>query len=351
MTRPNRQKSGDSGDRILGACLNTLQTLAPSAGVEFTPSKLGTSDGELRIRLGRSGRPERFFVQTTRTHLSYALASGFIERGRSTGDNWVLLAPYIPGPIGSHLAAHNLSYVDAVGNCHLETKVKGLLVHVEGKRPARDAVGRSGVRLPSYQLIFAILAQPELLAQPVRQIAAAAGIGKTAVADQLKRLTEQGLIARTPKKSAILRRRDLLERWLSAYSEIVRPAWLQGRYRTQESDPEALERQIAGAWGSERRWALGGGAAAWRMNQFYRGEQLVLHVDAPPTEGLRQLRALPADDGLLTILRTPGTTAYAGLEPHLAHPLLVYTEMITSTDPRMRESAGRVREQFLREDP
>src|SRR5690348_15803888 len=48
----------------------------------------------------------------------------------------------------------------------------------------------------------------------------------------------------------------------------------------------------------------------------------------------------PALGRARTILRTPGTVAYAGPEPRLAHPLLVYTEMMTSTDPRTREAAA-----------
>jgi hypothetical protein len=130
---------------------------------------------------------------------------------------------------------------------------------------------------------------------------------------------------------------------------VVRPSWLQGRYRTKDQDPERIERQIADVW-DDRRWAFGAGAAAWRMNRHYRGGETVIHVDSAPMDELRRLGALRSDDGPLAILVTPGTTAYAGVEPHLAHPLLVYTELVTSADPRMREAAGELREQFLNEE-
>jgi hypothetical protein len=38
--------------------------------------------------------------------------------------------------------------------------------------------------------------------------------------------------------------------------------------------------------------------------------------------------------------------AYASVEPQLAHPLLVYTEMIASSDSRMREAAEEIRDRF-----
>jgi hypothetical protein len=338
-------------DPMLEACLATLRSLGPSVEVALVQRSGagGRTDGELDLRLGRKGRRERFVFRTTRTHLSYALTSGFIEEARVAGQNWLLLAPYVPAKIGQHLAAHQLSYADAVGNCHLQVADgRELLAHVEGKKPLRDGGERSAGRSPSYQLIFAILAQPALLAAPVRQIAIAAGVGKTAAADQLKRLAEQGLIERKRSGTPVARRRELLDRWLSAYADVVRPGWQVGRYRTKTTDPEELERQIATIWG-DQVWAFGGGAAAWRMAQFYRGSDTVLHVHSVPTDMLRQLRAIPAPDGELTILRTPGAVAYNGVAPHVAHPLMVYSEMVTSREPRMREAADEIRERFLKD--
>src|SRR5205085_2208397 len=98
-------------------------------------------------------------------------------------------------------------------------------------------------------------------------------------------------------------------------------------------------------------WAFGGGAAAWRMTGFYRGLETVVHVERMSLHALRQLRAVRAEDGPLTILRTPGTLPYAGTSAHLAHPLLVYSEMLASNDPRMNEAAHELRERFVRLPP
>jgi hypothetical protein len=85
------------------------------------------------------------------------------------------------------------------------------------------------------------------------------------------------------------------------------------------------------------------------MTRFYRGEETVLHVATMPPDMPKALRMIPADDGPLTILRTPGVLAYAGTQSHLAHPLLVYTEMLASVDPRMVEAATEIGQRFLAE--
>ena len=337
-------------DPLVEACLRSLRALGPTVEVSFSGRDDAGDriDGELHVRSSRT-RPkgERFFVQATRTHLSYALVAGIIAHTRGSHENSVLFAPYVPGPIGQHLAEHHLSYVDVVGNCHLVVG-RELLFHVEGKKQPRDSKTRGGGRVPSYQLMFAILARPALLDEPVRRIAEAAGIGKTAAADQLARLQEQALLVNTRAGLQIVRYGELLDRWLSAYAELVRPRWLVGRYRTQTNDPEALEAKLA-ELNADTTWALGGGAAAWRMTHFYRGPETVVHVLQPPSDLPRHLRAIPAQDGPLTILHTPGVVAYQGAEPNLAHPLLVYTEMLASGDPRMREAAQELLKRFLPE--
>ncbi len=259
----------------------------------------------------------------------------------------MLFAPYVPGKLGKELAEGRLSYIDAVGNCHVTIgRDRQLLAHVEGRKPERASGARSAGRAPSHQVAFALLARPALVDATIREIALAAGVGRTAVADNLKRLEEQGFIARSRSGAALVRRGELLDRWLAAYADVLRPRAIIGTYRTQVTEPEALEAHIEKVC-ADRVWAFGGGAAAWRMTHHYRGLATVLHVDTAPPELLRNLRAIPARDGALTLLRGAGTIAYDGIAPHLAHPLLVYAEMAISSDPRMREAAHELREKFI----
>ncbi len=322
------------------ACLETIKSIGLGVRVRLTDRALEHHpDGELDLI--SHGSEHRYAVEITRSHLSYATASGVIERARSAKRSWLLFAPYVPPKVGEFLASHQVSYADTIGNCHLIVERGRLLAHVEGKKLDRVTRSGSGGRVQSYQLVFAILAQPELLKKPVREIAEATGIGKSAAADQLRRLERQGLIDR--KRALLLRRSELRDRWLSAYADIVRPAWLIGRYRTRTTDPEQLEQEMESAW-TDEIWALGGGAAAWRMTGFHRGIETVVHVRRLPADAIRGLKAIPDPQGHLTVLGTPGTIAYQGTERHLAHPLLVYTEMVSSSEPRLRESAAELEE-------
>jgi hypothetical protein len=336
-------------DPVLSGCLDTIRGLGGSIHARFTDAKGTAVDGYLDLGLPLAPARERFAVEVTRTHLSYPLAFAFIQRARRQKENLVLFAPYVPSKIGKELADGGLSYVDAVGNCHITVgRDRRLIAHVEGRKRERGTNIQSAGRVPSYKLTFALLAQPNLVNAPVRDLALAAGIGKTAAADNLKRLAAQGFVARSRAGANLVRVRELLDRWLAGYADVLRPNTIIGTYRTQTREPEALEQIVQRAW-SDRPWALGAGAAAWRMTHHYRGPETVIHVESAPIEALRELRAIPAQEGSLTLLRAPGTLAFKGIAPHLAHPLLVYAEMVISADPRMREAAQEVRDEFLSE--
>ena len=337
-----RKDSLLGADDLVDGCLGTLRALGKTVNAQLA-TRRGAS--VLWLKFGTRAAPLIFEVRVTRTHLSYPLANGLIQEAKSASAPWLLLAPYVSAQMGHHLVSQRVSYVDAVGNCHLETD--GLVVaHVEGKKIGPKPSERSP-GLTSHQLLFALIAQPDLVDAPVRRIALAAGIGKSAALEHLERLNAESILDYHPATGFIYAR-ELLDRWVTAYANAVRPSWLMTRCRPRLTDSLALDELIERVC-SNRIWAFGGAAAAHRMLNSERGTETVLHVSEVSVALLEQLRAVPATDGPLTILRTRGAIAYRGMKPHLAHPLLVYSELLTVAEPNAVRAAQALREQLLAE--
>jgi len=302
-------------------------------------------DAVLRLRTPR--RKHDLWVEVKRTHLTYVLVDGILARiGKMAERPWILFAPYVGQRMGRHLAEFGVNYVDAAGNCRLRIG-DDYFATIEGQRPARDGTRGRGIGVPGYQVLFAILAKPDFLNTPIRTLADAAGVGKTAAGDTIARLGQEGLIAGRRRRRHLLNTQTILDRWLAGYATTVRPRLLVGRYRTEDTDPGALENRIEKALGDRVTWAWGGGAAAMRLTKHYRGEETVLHVEAPPADLAKRLRALPAQDGPLTILRAPGKIGFEGILPRTVHPLLVFTELLATGKERAREAAQEIRERYL----
>lgn len=258
---------------------------------------------------------------------------------------WIAFSPYVSQPVGQLLLSHNVGFVDQAGNCHVAVG-RDYLAHVEGRRREQPVRQGRGLGARSYQVLFALLARPELATAPIRTLAAAAGVGKTAAADLLQRLKDEGLVLRDKRGYRIIRPNVLMDRWIAGYADKLRPRLLLGRYRAGAKDPRSFEKH-AEAVLDGLDWAWGGATAAYRLTQHYRSAATTLHVAAPPAAMPRQLELLPAKDGRIAVLDVPGPLGLEGPLPHIAHPLLVYTELVLEGDERALEAAREIRARFL----
>lgn len=292
-----------------------------------------------------------FLAETKRTHLTYGVADQWTDRrtrlpGRQP--QRILFAPYVPGKIGQHLAAQGANYIDLEGNCHVRLGDRYVAV-IEGRLPRRKEPEGRGLRAAGYQVLFAVLAKPELLNEGIVRIGDLAGVGKTTVAETLAKLEREGFLATVRNCRRLVKPGAVLDRWLVGYTNAVRPRLLIGRYRTQDKDPQDLEHRIEQVLENDAEWAWGGGAAAMRLTRHYRGETTTIHLTNPDLDLPRRLRAQRDAEGPLVLLKVPGRLAFGGVLPRTVHPLLVYTELLTTGNERGRETALEIRQRYLGE--
>jgi hypothetical protein len=119
-----------------------------------------------------------------------------------------------------------------------------------------------------------------------------------------------------------------------------------GRYRAAGKDPRAFEKH-AEVKLEGLNWGWGGATAGFRLTRHYRSATTTVHVAFPPPALQRQLSLLSAKDGPVVVLDVPGPLGLESPYPHIAHPLLVYTELFVEGDERALEAAGEIRTRFL----
>jgi hypothetical protein len=117
-----------------------------------------------------------------------------------------------------------------------------------------------------------------------------------------------------------------------------------------ERDPNMpLENFKQWAERNEMTWAVTGAPAAFRLQRFYRGEEVPVFIRTVPDRLTRDLKLLPDRNGTVTLLRAFGTLFPWRVEGGvpIAHPWLIYAELLHEGGARAVEAATEIREKFL----
>ncbi len=244
--------------------------------------------------------------------------------------------------MGRRLEAAGVNYLDAAGNCSV-TLGRNYSARVEGRR-VQVLPEQKGMRAPAYQVVFGVLAVPELLNANVREVAEQVGVGKSTVALTYQRLEADGFVGQQGTSRRLLNANLLLNRWLAGYADVLRPAWLTGRFRV--ADEAQFEREFERRAGG-MRWGWSGGAAAVRLTGHYRGPETVLCLENSGGILAGDLGMLADPRGPLSVLRFEGPLLFKGRRPHTVHPLLVYAELLAKPGERSAEAAQELLERYL----
>ena len=325
----------------LAIYLERLRELPFVEDVKIVDDFRGEADAKLEIATP-TGRA-RLLVDLKRSHLS-ADTVKHIDGSDGTRSGWILFAPHVGAPLGAALEARGINFVDRSGNCHLRIGTRHV-ARIQGRTKLSPSRRAKPFRAPGYQVLFALLAAPDLVAKSIREIASAAGRSRQAVVNTLSTLEDEGYLAvhDGERKWTGRSRTPLLDRWIEGYQTTVRAKLYYGRFRLREAGPAAVERQLESKLGQLR---FGGTAGAHRLVGHYRGPSTVIHLE-PSEVQRRALGASPAKDGELVWLAPLGAIGSRGATADTAHPLLIYAELCADPDPRSREVAERLRRKYL----
>ena len=294
----------------------------------------------------------RFAVELKRTHVTREIADRLLHLHEKASGEVLLFAPLIGRDLAAVFARKHVNFVDLAGNCRLEIGGR-YVAYVEGRRAESKGVANRAFRAPTYRVLFALLARPELSIATARVLAEASGkVSPQTAIDARLRLIERGFLVGSKRASkwAPGGWKAALDLFVSGFGATLRPSLSLGRFRARERSVQQLETELTlhldgGAAG---RWGWGGGAACQRLTGHFRGDTTVAYVErAPPNLG-KLLGLLPDPAGSIAILRTPGAGAFESPRPDVIHPLLAYADLLVEEDQRSREAAAEIHERFLR---
>ena len=334
--------------------LEQLRTLHFISDLDFSPkNRAGDQgiDGTLKVRTPKG--TYSFLVEQKRSYLDRGILNALVAQAklyaRVHRKPLLLLARYIPRPSAERLIESRINFVDQAGNMHLVLGQNYERTIIGNKE---NAVSKEGKRVsPAIaQLLFTFATKELAGSWSVRQLAEASGLSKSNVAKVRQQLVERGVLRESGHGFHISDKSRLQDELLRGYEFALRPKLLIGRFRSSDRDLDDMLASVRKPFADlSIRWSVTGGPAAQALQKFYRGLELPIFVDSFPEQLRRQLRIIPDKAGPLIFLRSFGTIPFwREIEPFpLAHPWLIYAELMYSSDPRAHEAAEELKREFL----
>jgi hypothetical protein len=254
--------------------------------------------------------------------------------------NPLLVADHVTPPLADALRTEGIEFIDTAGNAFLNRPP--LLVFVKGQRPTRQhpiTEGGRAFQATGLQVLFALLARPELVGRPYREIAANAGVAHGTVGWVMAELPGLDYLAEVGGRRRLINGERLLGQWTEAYARTLRPRLLLGRFR---GELEGLERRAA-------RWKegllLGGELAAARLTRHLRPGTATFYAKAIDPKVVLGLVLRADAEGNVDFRRRFWT--FPGEDPQAVPTLLVYADLLAIGDARCLETAQLLRGQLL----
>ena len=287
------------------------------------------ADAVVGLRFG--GRDIRYVAEVKRG-LRPAALGAVIHQLRSRTGHPLIVTNHVTPPLADALRTQGIEFIDAAGNVFLNRPP--LLVFVKGQRPTgREVLPERGraFQATGLQVLFALLARPELVARPYREIAAAAGVAHGTVGWVMAELPGLGYLAEVGGRRRLINGERLLGQWTEAYARTLRPRLLLGRFR---GSLEALYTRTA-QWKEDL--LVGGELAAARLTRHLRPGTATFYAQAIDPKVVLNLVLRADAEGNVDFRRRFWT--FLGEEPRLVPTLLVYADLLAIGDARCLETA------------
>jgi len=297
------------------------------------------ADADLRFEFPNAEM--RFAAEVKRTLTPQTLGLAIEQMKRLPGKA-LLVTPYVNPKMAERLKQTGIPFLDTFGNAYLNAPP--VFIHLKGNAPQRFPRERpTRAFVPAgLKVVFALLCRPELAEAPLRTIGQIAHVALGTVAWVLGDLEGLGhLLIMGKRGRKLIHKQQLLERWVGAFPNQLRPKLFLGQYAAP--DPKWCEqahiRDFHAYWGAE--------PAAGRLTGYLKPELVTVYLRDRPGRFLAAHRLRTDPNGNVEILDAFWDTRCDWTDPEIVPPLLVYTDLLATGDPRNLETARRIFDEQL----
>ena len=258
---------------------------------------------------------------------------------------FLLVAYRIPAKINEELRKNNIAYLEANGNLYLKEPDVWFWFDTQEPLKIQQNERNRAFTKTGLKVVFEFLINPSLLNLPSRQIAEQTGtsIGNvTHIMNGLKK--DKFLLSLTGNTYQLVQKQDLMNKWIAAYEQVLKPSLHVGTFRFLNEDDFTNWKNLK-LLAKTTRW--GGEPAGDLLTHHLRPAELTLYTTETRMELMRNYRLLPTDNGNVKVYQAFRPLENTDDALQVVHPMLVYADLMIQNDKRCRETAQMIYEKYL----
>ena len=254
----------------------------------------------------------------------------------------LLVTKYINTQLADELKQNGVEFIDAAGNAFINQPP--LYIFVKGNKP--DVIKVLPVKRTfkpaGLKVIYAFLCNPGLENKTYREIAAETDVALGTVDWIMKELRELRFLLNIGKRGQrLIQKQNLLQRWVIAYPEQLRPKLILGRFRAEHEwwRQKTLD-HLKAQWGGE--------VAAAKLTQYLQPQIITIYtMPQELNQFLTENRLRKDQTGDVEILKQFWKPPEILQHEDLVHPILIYADLLATGNERNIETAKMIYDQHI----
>lgn len=329
-------------EKILSLALENLKKHTGIIGIYKNTNKMDL-DGEIEMMFQKG--KEKFKVEVKREIRSNQLST-ILDKAKEN-KNLLLIAETIYPNIKEELRKQGIGYLDIAGNIYLQTDKHNLWI--EGLKRVKLKIEKPNRAFKSagIKLIFHILTCKDILNQPQRTISENTGVSLGNISYILNELKELNFLIKKNKNAVHLNnKKELLQKWMTGFDEILKPSLHIGNFRFIKKDEEQNWKKL-NLRKNQTYWS--GEPAGELITNYLHPEIFTIYTDESSSSIIKNYRFVPDQMGNIKIFKKfwKGSTEY---DQTVVHAILAYSDLLNSGNSRCIETANKIYEEHIKEN-
>ncbi|MEK6493137.1 type IV toxin-antitoxin system AbiEi family antitoxin [Myroides odoratimimus] len=273
---------------------------------------------------------------------NYAIIMSSIKDFNPSKNN-IVIADYLTKKTASDLKQNGINYLDASGNTFIKTK--DFFVYIEGRKAKinKKTNQTRAFQEAGLKLLLLLISNPDTLQLSYRELAEKAGIGLGSVSNVFKELEEGRYLLKTRNKRVLKNQDEIIERWVIAYNELLKPRSFKKRMRALENE-FSVENIVNN---TKISLHLGGEPGGEILTGHLKPKDYIIYTNEETSKVVKELKLVPDEAGNIELYSKFWTDSLHLKNEYTAPPLVIYADLMGSNSSRNIETAKLILENGL----